>query len=245
MGPEEINPYQGDERPKGEQVRDMFDNIAPAYDFMNRAMTFGLDRWWRSLAVKRVRRHGADYILDEATGTGDLAIKLARRVDPLSITAVDLSDRMLERGRRKVAEADLAEIIKFYNADCLRLPLPSDSYDAVTIAYGLRNFEDIGAGLAEMLRVLKPGGLAVILELSVPANPVVRWFYDIYARRVIPAVGRLVSRDARAYAYLPESIAAVPRGAAMTALLESAGFVDAAYRPLTLGVCTIYTALKP
>ncbi len=243
MGPEEITPYE-DTRPKTEQVRDMFDSIAPAYDFMNRMMTLGIDRRWRSLAVKRVRRHGADRILDVATGTGDLAIKLARKVDPISVVGVDLSDKMLQLGRRKVAEADLAEIVKFEEADCMHLPLPDDSFDAVTVAFGVRNFENIRQGLSEILRVLKPGGIVVILELSRPTNRAVRWMYDMYTQEVIPFLGKLISKDPRAYTYLPESIAAVPQGPRMTALLEQTGFHDAAYKPLTLGVCTLYTAMK-
>lgn len=245
MGPEEINPYHHDKRSKTTQVREMFDHIAPAYDFMNRAMTLGIDRWWRRVAVKRVKRHNPKYILDVATGTGDLAIRMARRVDPIAITAVDLSDNMLERGRRKAAEADLADVIKFYNADCLRLPLPDESFDCVTVAFGVRNFENLLGGYSEILRVLKPGGMVCVLELSTPRGRIVRPLYDFYSQRVIPTLGRLVSSDTRAYSYLPESIAAVPQGEEMLRLMESAGFTDTQYRPLTFGTCTLYTAHKP
>ena len=244
MGPEDINPYTGDDRDKTAQVRSMFDNIAPAYDFMNRAMTMGIDRWWRRLAVKRVKRHGAGYILDVATGTGDLAIQLARAVDPISITGVDLSENMLERGRRKVSEADLGDVIKFYAADCLQLPLPDESYDVVTVAYGVRNFENLEAGYAEMFRVTRRGGMLCVLELSVPTNRLVRKLYDIYALHVIPFIGKLISHDSRAYAYLPESIAAVPQGERMLDIMRRVGFADCRYKSLTLGVCTIYTAIR-
>lgn len=245
MGPEEINPYTDDTRPKGNQVEEMFDHIAPAYDLMNRAMAFGIDKLWRRWAVKRVMRHGADRILDVATGTGDLAIRLARKVDPISVTGIDLSEGMLDRGRRKVADADLGDVVKLVKGDCLELPFPSDSFDAVTVAYGVRNFENILMGLKEMARVLKPGGMVMILELSTPKNRLVKWGYDLYSRHLIPAVGRLVSSDRRAYSYLPESIAAVPQGHDMCALMEKAGLSEAAYRSLTLGTCTIYTAIKP
>ncbi len=244
MGPEEINPYDNDDRRKSEQIESMFDNIAPAYDLMNRAMTFGIDRRWRALAVKRVARHGADYILDVATGTGDLAISLARKVDPIGVTGIDLSEGMLERARRKVAEADLTDTIKFCQADSLAMPLPDESYDAVTVAYGVRNFENLLQGLREMYRVLKPGGILVVLELSTPRNKAVKWAYDLYTKHIIPTLGRLVSSDARAYTYLPESIAAVPQGNEMCELMEQAGFANATYRPLTFGTCTIYTAVR-
>lgn len=234
MGPEEINPYNNSS-PKTDQVRAMFDNIAPAYDFMNRAMTFGIDKWWRHLTVKRVKNHKADYILDVATGTGDLALMMARKVDPILITGIDISDNMLERARRKVAEEDLAEIIKFYNGDCMHLPLPDGSFDAVTVAYGVRNFEHIAQGYSEILRVLKPGGIVVVLELSTPTNPIVKWGYDLYAGKLIPALGRLVSKDTRAYAYLLESIAAVPQGEDMLQIMRDTGFADTTYKPLTLG----------
>lgn len=244
MGPEDINPYDNS-RSKTEQVREMFDNIAPAYDFMNRAMTFGIDKWWRRLTVKRVKRHKADYILDVATGTGDLALLIAHKVDPITVTGVDISENMLERARRKVAEEDLAEVVKFYNGDCMHLPLPDGSFDAVTVAYGVRNFEHIAQGYSEILRVLKPGGIIVVLELSTPTNPIVKWGYDLYAGKIIPALGRCVSKDNRAYSYLLESIAAVPQGDNMLQIMRNVGFTDTAYKSLTLGTCTIYTGIKP
>ncbi len=242
---EQIKPYGPDHRDKTEQVREMFDSIAPAYDFMNRAMTLGIDKLWRRKAVGLLRSATHDDILDIATGTGDLAIAMARRLDPLTVTGVDLSAEMIEIGRRKVKEKGLGEIVTLGLGDCLMLPVPDESFDAVTCAYGVRNFADIPAGYAEMHRVMRPGGTVMILELSTPRSPLVKPLYDLYTRTLIPMAGRLVSKDTRAYSYLPESIAAVPQGQAMCRLMEQAGFTGARAIPLTFGTCTIYTATKP
>ncbi len=240
---EKITPY-GSEAPKEQQVEAMFDSIAPAYDFMNRAMTFGIDRLWRSKAVGMLQENPPRDILDVATGTGDLAIHLARRLPEARITGVDLSSGMLAVGRKKVADAGLGERISFREADCLALPFDDESFDCITVAYGVRNFACIEAGYREMYRVLRPGGRLCVIELSTPVNPLVKPFYKLYTRAIIPAVGRMVSKDSRAYSYLPESIAAVAQRGDMCALMTRAGFHDAAYRSLTFGVCTIYTAVR-
>ncbi len=244
---EHINPYgNNDGRGKADQVEAMFDNIAPAYDLMNRLMTLGIDRHWRNRAIKLIAmRHNAPrYILDVASGTGDLAMMMARKLDPVGITAVDLSKEMLEVGHRKVSAAGLADIITFSRADCLQLPFPDESFDVVTAAYGVRNFEDIEAGYREMYRVMRPGGLLMILELSTPKNRVVRPIYDLYTKHIIPLVGKMVSKDLSAYSYLPASIQAVPQGADMVALMTRAGFSEASFRTMTFGTCTIYWAQK-
>lgn len=243
MQVEKVNPYD-DSRRKSEQVREMFDSIAPAYDFMNRAMTMGIDKLWRRSAVKLLKDVAHDDILDIATGTGDLAILLARRLDPLSVTGVDLSSKMVEIGRRKVSAAGLDDIVTLGVGDCLQLPFPEGSFDCITCAYGVRNFQNLAAGYQEMHRVLRPGGVVVILELSTPTSAIVKPMYHLYTRHIIPTVGRLVSKDVRAYSYLPESIAAVPQGAAMSAIMEAAGFHDTRHIPLTFGTCTIYTGRK-
>ena len=244
MDVERITPYGDGSGDKTRQVREMFDSIAPAYDFMNRAMTMGIDRLWRHKAVRLLRDCQHDDILDIATGTGDLAIKLARELDPIAVTGVDLSEGMIEIGRAKVAKEGLQEVVTLGIGDCLLLPFTDASFDAVTCAYGVRNFADLLAGYREMHRVLRPGGRAVILELSTPTSPMVRPLYNFYTRHVIPTVGRLVSKDVRAYSYLPESIAAVPQGDAMTAIMLEAGFSKARAIPLTMGVCTIYEAVS-
>ena len=244
MDVERITPYGDGSGDKTRQVREMFDSIAPAYYFMNRAMTMGIDRLWRYKAVRLLRDCQHDDILDIATGTGDLAIKLARELDPIAVTGVDLSEGMIEIGRAKVAKEGLQEVVTLGIGDCLLLPFTDASFDVVTCAYGVRNFADLLAGYREMHRVLRPGGRAVILELSTPTSPMVRPLYNFYTRHVIPTVGRLVSKDVRAYSYLPESIAAVPQGDAMTAIMLEAGFSQARAIPLTMGVCTIYEAVS-
>ena len=242
--PEQITPYDS-VRPKTEQVEEMFDSIAPAYDFMNRAMTLGIDKLWRAKAVKMIRRRQPADILDVATGTGDLAIKLAREIPGVRVTGVDLSEQMLAIGRDKVRLAGLSDRISLSKADCLALPMADASFDAVTVAYGVRNFEHLAQGYREMARVLRPGGMLCVVELSVPQSRLVRPFYELYTRRIIPVIGRMVSSDRSAYTYLPASIAAMPQGERMLAIMEEAGLVRPALRPLTLGVCTIYTAFRP
>lgn len=241
---EQVKPYDS-QRPKAEQVELMFDSIAPAYDFMNRAMTLGIDKWWRAKAVRMLRKEHPCRILDIATGTGDLAIKLARSIDGCTVDGVDLSQGMIDIGRRKVQDAGLADRITMNVGDCLDLKIADNSYDAITVAYGVRNFEHLLAGYKEMARVLKPGGMLCVIELSTPRGRLVRPLYNLYTRTVIPSVGRMVSKDTRAYSYLPESIEAVPQGQTMIELMRRAGLVRCHYRPMTFGVCTIYTAYKP
>ena len=243
---ENIKPYvaEGDGRTKSEQVKDMFDNIAPAYDSMNRLMTLGIDRRWRKKCVKLVSEVTPESILDIATGTGDLTIAMAKAMPDAKITGVDLSEKMLALGRKKIAEQKLEGNITLQTADALNLPFDDNSFDAVTIAFGVRNFEHLDRGYAEMARVLRPGGKLVVLELSSPASKWVKPFYRFYTKCIIPAVGRFVSKDRRAYSYLPESIAAVPARSAMTAIMESGGLTEPKWKSLTFGVATIYTASK-
>lgn len=244
MDCEHINPYLDDKRGKTEQVQEMFDNIAPAYDFMNRAMTLGIDRLWRRRAVRCLPKGADTEILDIATGTGDMALLISRLTGSRHITGIDLSEGMLEVGRRKVAAASLSDTITLLQADSLAMPFADDSFDAITVAYGVRNFADLEAGYREMLRVLRPGGKVVVLELSTPTGFITRPLYKLYTSRIIPLAGRLVSHDVRAYSYLPESIAAVAQGDSMTALMERAGFSDCRFDRLTFGACTLYTATK-
>lgn len=245
MEVEKVTPY-GSQESKTGQVSRMFDNIAPAYDFMDRAMTLGLDIRWRKKAARIVARHAPKSILDVATGTGDLAIALARMVESASsITGIDLSEGMLEVAMCKSKEAGLEDKITFLQGDCMQLPMADSTFGTVTAAFGVRNFEHLELGLAEMQRVLAPGGLLCIMELSTPTNPVVKPFYHFYTRVVIPIAGKIVSRDRRAYTYLPESIAAMPQGDEMLQILRSVGFVECRCRRFTFGVCSLYTAIKP
>ena len=241
---EQVTPYSDQTTAKTEQVRQMFDAIAPAYDFMNRAMTLGIDIWWRRLAVKRLKRIHPKHILDVATGTGDFAIQLNESLHPQHITGIDLSQGMLDEACRKVKGKELENTISFEQGDCMALPMADETFDAVTVAFGVRNFEHLLQGYHEMARVLKPGGMLCVLELSTPTNPIIRWFYDIYTLHIIPAIGAMKSGDKSAYRYLPQSIAAVPQGDEMLQLMRNAGLRKTAFRRLTLGVCTIYTAVK-
>lgn len=237
-------PYN-DNREKTEQVRDMFDNIAPAYDRLNLAMSFGLDERWRRLAVDCVSCAGATNIVDIATGTADFAISLAQDIPESTVTGLDLSEKMIEIGRKKVARLGLSDRITLMEGDCLHSPLPEGMADAVTVAFGVRNFSDLEAGYKAMFNMLRPGGLLCVLELSTPVNPFVRPFYRLYANHIIPVMGRMMSKDIRAYKYLPESIAAVAQGDDMLELMRRAGFTETSFRRLTLGVCTLYTAVTP
>ena len=241
---EQVTPYGSHETAKTEQVRQMFDSIAPAYDFMNRAMTLGIDIWWRRLAVKRLKRLNPTRILDVATGTGDFAIQLYISLHPEHITGIDLSQGMLDEACRKVRQKGLDNVITFKQGDCMALQMDDASVDAVTVAFGVRNFEHLQQGYQEMARVLKPGGMLCVLELSTPTNPMIRWFYDLYTLHIIPWVGSLKSGEKSAYRYLPQSIAAVPQGDDMLQLMRAAGLRDTTFKRLTLGVCTIYTATK-
>ena len=245
-GAEKINPYNEKES-KTEQVEEMFDSIAPAYDFMNTAMTFGLHRYWRNCAIKMLKSLPHDAILDVATGTGDVAFCLYDKFRPKSIVGIDLSNGMLNIARKKLASMshEAQKAICFKQENCLDLSFGDKQFDLITVAYGVRNFERLAQGYAEMFRVLKPGGTLCVIELSVPKNPLIKWAYNLYSRHLIPSIGRMVSGDSRAYSYLPESIAACPQREDMTALMSQAGFTDCRYRSLTFGTLTIYLATRP
>lgn len=240
---EKITPY-GNNESKTSQVREMFDSIAPAYDFMNRAMTFGIDKIWRRIAVKKLKARSHKNILDVATGTGDLAILLHNKLQPESITGIDLSAEMLNIAKEKVAKIGLSDKINFEQGDCLNLKYPDGKFDVVTVAYGVRNFEHLDQGYSEMHRVINSGGTLCVIELSTPTNPLVLWFYKIYTKFLIPTIGKFISKDKRAYSYLPESIAAVPQGNEMLKIMEKARFTNCRHYPLTFGFCTIYIGEK-
>lgn len=242
-----MNPYSGSDATKSEQVEEMFDSIAPAYDFMNTAMTFGLHRYWRDCALRRLRKSAPQSILDVATGTGDVAFRMLDKLNPRRIVGMDLSAGMLDVARRKLRKdyPGSEDRIEFRTGNCLALDFPDNGFDAVTVAYGVRNFERLQQGYAEMLRVLRPGGVLCVVELSEPRNRIVKSLYRLYARHIIPFIGKIVSGDSDAYSYLPASIAAAPQRDDMTAMMRSVGFVDTEWRQLTFGTVCIYTARKP
>ncbi|MDE6022056.1 MAG: bifunctional demethylmenaquinone methyltransferase/2-methoxy-6-polyprenyl-1,4-benzoquinol methylase UbiE [Muribaculaceae bacterium] len=247
--PESVKPYNATEA-KGKQVGDMFDSIAPSYDFMNTLMTGGLHKHWRNKALKMAAamlpKGAPAKILDVACGTGDVTFRLHKMFPKAQITGLDLSPGMLWVANGKLGwyDHDTQELITFMEGDCLHLPFADNTFDFVTVAYGVRNFERLEEGYREMWRVMKPGGLICVIELSEPSNSPMRSLYRLYSRHVIPFVGKLVSHDVRAYSYLPESIAACPQREDMTRLMSNAGFSSPLYRSLTLGVVTIYLAKK-
>ena len=243
MKAEEVKPYDPDSAKTG-QVREMFNSIAPAYDVMNRMMTFGIDRVWRRKAVDMLRTYNPRRILDVATGTGDLAFLIEERLNPDALLGIDLSEGMLAVAREKAVQRGVADRVSFVIEDCLSLSLPDNIYDAITVAYGVRNFENLKQGFAEMYRVLSPGGVLCVIELSTPEHFPMRQLYKFYTYTIIPLVGRIVSRDKQAYTYLPRSVAAVAQGEEMLDIFRSVGFKNCRLRRLTFGACTIYLGEK-
>ncbi|MDR1880851.1 MAG: bifunctional demethylmenaquinone methyltransferase/2-methoxy-6-polyprenyl-1,4-benzoquinol methylase UbiE [Tannerellaceae bacterium] len=240
---ENIFPYNRQEQ-KGVQVERMFDAIAGRYDALNHLLSFGLDRRWRRKGIDFLRPFSPARILDVATGTGDLAIALYEALRPGLVVGIDLSDGMMEVGRRKAAKAGCARSVLFERQDCMALSYPDDSFDAVTVAFGVRNFAQIARGIAEMYRVLKPGGRLLILELSTPRRFPMKQLYALYSKVAIPRIGRLVSKERAAYAYLPASIRVVPQGGEMAGLLAGQGFEEVGVRTFTFGICSLYTGKK-
>lgn len=241
---EKILPYQRKET-KGVQVRYMFDAIAKDYDKLNRIMTFGgIDKIWRKTAIRLVGEKMPRRILDVATGTGDLALYINRELNPEQIIGIDLSEEMLAIARIKAGNAGVTEKITFERQDCLNLSFADSSFDAVTVAFGVRNFENIQQGINEMFRVLAPKGVLMVLELSTPDKFPFKQFYRIYAGYMIPLLGRLFSKDKTAYQYLPRSIAAVPQGDKMLQIFRNAGFENTRCVTLTFGSCSIYLGEK-
>lgn len=227
---------------KKEQVAGMFDAIAGRYDFLNHFLSLGIDRGWRRKAIKAVSAVSPKEILDVATGTADLAI-LAAKKTAASVIGVDISEGMLEAGRKKLLGA-LHKKVSLQSGDSEALQFEDNRFDAVMCAYGVRNFENLEAGLREMQRVLRPGGALAILEFSRPASFPVKQLYGFYFRAVLPLFGRLVSKHSTAYTYLPASVQAFPEGTAFVQMLERCGFKNAAARPLSFGITTLYTGTK-
>lgn len=240
---EHITPYGGNQK-KSEQVEEMFDNIAPAYDKLNHTLSFGIDRYWRHKAIKWLKPFGPKRIMDVATGTGDFAILACRKLKPQQLIGTDISEGMMNVGREKVKKAQLSDKISFAREDCTSLSFADDEFDAITVAFGIRNFEGLDKGLEEMHRVLKPGGHLVILELSTPDRFPMKQLFALYSKAVIPLIGKCLSKDNSAYTYLPESIRAFPQGEVMKDVISKAGFSRVDFSRLTFGICTLYTATK-
>lgn len=238
---ETIKPYS-QEGEKGKQVEQMFDNIAHSYDLLNHLLSFGIDRHWRRAALEMLKPHAPKKLLDMATGTGDFALEAMKIVGLDELLGADLSEGMLEVARHK---AQGIKGIRFEKHDCMNLKLEDNSFDAVTVAYGVRNFPDLERGLRELLRVLRPGGHLVIIELTSPRKFPMKQLFWLYSHLLMPLIGKLVSRDANAYTYLPATMEAFPQGEIMQGILEKTGYCEVSFKRFTFGLSTMYFATKP
>ena len=222
----------------------MFNNIAPTYDTLNHRLSWDIDKGWRKKAIAQLQPFSPRHILDIATGTGDFAILAARMLTPEKLIGADISEGMMDIGRQKVKRARLEQIISFEKEDCLQLSYPENSFDAVTAAFGIRNFPDLDRGLKEIFRVIRPGGHLSIVELTSPVAFPMKQLFKVYSHTVLPIYGRLVSRDDSAYHYLTATIEAFPQGEQMVGILKKDGFSEARFERLTFGICTMYLATK-
>jgi len=238
-----ITPYSDSEKTKKQQVTEMFNNISGKYDFLNHMLSFGIDKYWRRKTINRLKKYNHDYILDVATGTGDFAIS-ALRLNPKKITGVDISSGMLEVGKAKVSRLNLDSKIEMVLGDSEELPFADNSFDVVTVAFGVRNFENLNRGLSEINRVLKPEGHIAVLEFSSPTAFGVKQFYWFYSTKILPFFGRIISKDKNAYTYLPESVKAFPYGQQFNNELIKVGFNNPNCETLSFGIASIYIAEK-
>ena len=238
-----VVPYKDQSGNKKSQVAQMFNNIAGNYDFLNHFLSAGIDIIWRRKAISLLKAARPKLMLDVATGTGDSAIE-ALRLKPDKIVGVDISEGMLAVGREKLAKKGLAHKIELQYGDSENLPFADNTFDAITVAFGVRNFENLEKGLAEMHRVLKPGGTAVVLEFSNPRSFPMKQLYQFYSGRILPLIGKFVSKDNAAYTYLPESVQAFPDGQAFLNIYEKVGFKSTKWHSLTFGISSIYTGQK-
>ncbi len=229
---------------KKEQVATMFDNIAPKYDFMNRFLSAGIDIGWRKKAIAQLADIKPNKVLDVATGTADVAIMMQKLLQPQSIIGIDISEGMLEVGRQKINAKGLQQSIQLYNGDSAAIAYADNNFDAVTLSFGVRNFEHLEKGLSEILRVLRPGGKLVVLEFSQPKNSIVKSFYNLYMKVVSPNMAKLFSKNKQAYEYLDASIKKFPEGKEFTKILDKVGFKNSINKPLSLGLCSIYCGTK-
>lgn len=225
-------------------VGEMFDNIAGKYDFLNHFLTLNIDKIWRKIAVKQIKADKKAEYLDIASGTGDLAITIAKKKDPKRIVGVDISEGMLEVGREKMKKLGLDNIITLQYGNSESLSFEDDSFDVSTIGFGIRNFQNPSKGLEEIYRVLRANGELIILEFSRPQNAFIRWVYDLYFRYVLPLIGKLFSKHNSAYTYLPESVIDFPYGQKFADMMQKAGFKDVTYKSLTFGIAMVYRGVK-
>ena len=239
-----IVPSKDSELSKKDQVADMFDNIAYRYDFLNRFLSAGIDIWWRKKAIRELKQLNPKNILDVATGTADVAIMTTGILKVDKITGIDISDGMLAIGRTKIKKQGLEKTIELLNGDSEKIEFADNSFDAVTVAFGVRNFAHLEKGLSEIKRVLKPGGKLVVLEFSQPKTAGVSQLYKVYMKLVAPNVGKLFSKNAEAYKYLDESIKKFPEGKNFTLILDNLGYTNTYCKPLSLGICSIYCGEK-
>jgi len=238
-----IVPYKDQGGDKKSQVAHMFNNIAGKYDFLNHFLSAGIDIIWRKKAVSLLAPYKPKQVLDIATGTADFALETLR-LNPDKITGVDISEGMMAVGREKIAKRGLSDKIQLQYGDSEDLPFADNTFDAITVAFGVRNFENLSKGLAEMNRVLKPGGIAVVLEFSKPRSFPMKQLYQFYFKNILPLVGKFVSKDNAAYTYLPESVQAFPDGQDFISIFEKVGFKKTKWHSLTFGISSIYTGIK-
>jgi demethylmenaquinone methyltransferase/2-methoxy-6-polyprenyl-1,4-benzoquinol methylase len=239
-----VKPDKNSDAGKKEQVARMFDSISGRYDFLNRFLSLGIDKGWRRAAIKKVASHNPSSILDVATGTADLAIAAYRIAKPSEVIGVDISEGMLAEGRKKINKLGYEKIIDLRTGDSENLPFADNSFDAVTVGFGVRNFENLELGLSEIYRVLKPGGMIAVLEFSKPSVFPIKQIYNFYFKTILPFWGRFISGDKTAYTYLPESVQAFPDGIAFTEILSKLQFNKPIQQKLTFGICSLYTAIK-
>lgn len=239
----DVVPYKEKKETKKKQVAEMFNNISLKYDLLNHLLSFGIDVLWRKKAIKLLRPYKPKVILDVATGTGDFAIE-ARKLHPEKIIGIDISEGMLDVGREKLKKKGLDQLITLQSGDSEDIQLEDNSIDAIIVAFGVRNFEDLEKGLSEFYRVLRPGGVAVILEFSKPGKFPMKQLFNFYFKYILPIIGRSVSKDQSAYTYLPESVQKFPEGKAFTEILQKLNFKEVKWKPLTFGISTIYMGEK-
>lgn len=239
-----MKPYN-QEQTKKEQVEQMFDNIAPTYDRLNHILSFNIDKLWRRRVVRILRKSNPDMVMDMATGTGDLAIAMARRIKDVHILGIDLSEEMLAVARQKIESEGVSDRIEVKKGDAENLTfVDSETMDAATVAFGVRNFENLEKGLAEIYRTLRTGGKLIVLEFSIPRNPLVRWVYAQYSHRLLPRIGAMLSKDRQAYDYLPDSVEEFPSPERFAEILRGVGFSDIKARSQSFGIAHIYEATK-